>query len=279
MNGQILLSETKDNNIENKKLSRIIADKEKIKNNFENNEESNLLEKDIEIEIEDIKKTKEMLKENFISTNQIQENRINNIPSLLNSNVNDNLQQKVKENSQDIMQVDDEEINKKNIDKSVTNTTEELKVNLGDGINNNKISNEIDKCSSVVISKSSSNPSYIEISNINSSNENYQIKIERLKSILIPNKNHKSIESIINSECNCLHLNKNVKRVVVGKYSMNNSKNWLIMETSNSIEIWNYNINFDNGNNICYWTKFSERLKVSYIYIYISIIINLHFVI
>ncbi|ORX78925.1 hypothetical protein BCR32DRAFT_269786 [Anaeromyces robustus] len=95
---------------------------------------------------------------------------------------------------------------------------------------------------------------------LNNINEDYILNINRLKSNLIPSKN---LEPIIESNCNCLHLNKIINKVVVGKYATDNNKNWLIMETKDSIEVWQYDINFDslNKENYCYWTKCSERLK------------------
>ncbi|ORX50405.1 hypothetical protein BCR36DRAFT_412427 [Piromyces finnis] len=124
---------------------------------------------------------------------------------------------------------------------------------------NSNLSNKLKNDFSLLLSNN-----YFSRDNNNfNKNKEYSLKINRLKSILIPNKNHKNKEPINDTCCHCLHLNKNVRKVVAGKYANDATKNWLIMETEKSIEIWKYDIHLNSSmnENHCNWTKYSERLK------------------
>ncbi|OUM68804.1 hypothetical protein PIROE2DRAFT_3324 [Piromyces sp. E2] len=127
-----------------------------------------------------------------------------------------------------------------------------------------KLSNELKDDSSSSLSKNSSNSNFFNSNNsLNVKNREYSLEISRLKSLLIPSKNNKNKQCFDEASCHCLHLNKNIKKIVVGKYTNNTHKNWLVMETEKSIEIWKYDTHLDSldNNNYCNWTKFSERLK------------------
>jgi len=155
--------------------------------------------------------------------------------------------------------------NEKVVDKERENNEQNKFISLNENMNN-KLSSEIKSDSSLLLSKDSSNSNFFSSNNNlnNNKNKDYSLRIDRLKSILTPNKNHKNKEPFYETDCHCLHLNKNVKRIVVGKYANDSHKNWLIMETDNAIEIWKYEIylNSSGKKNYCNWTKFSERTKV-----------------
>eukprot|EP00833_Pecoramyces_ruminatium_P008441 jgi/Orpsp1_1/1182473/evm.model.c7180000081429.1 len=182
--------------------------------------------------------------------------------------INDNLQ--IKKNIKDQNKVNyDNVVNINNSldDNKIESNIENNKIKIENQINiefNKELLNDIEKKSSLIQNNSSNININDDSESKNLNNDNYKLNIFRLKSVLWPNKDHKNKELLKEYDCNCFHLNKNIMKIIVGKYATNIYKNWLIMETETSIEIWKYDVNINSidDDSFCYWEKCTYRKKV-----------------